>query len=428
MIKKTVSELWNEIFYDFDIINHINKYGYFKITADDIRKYKEPRLMTKFDYSRQLPNIFKDNKLGILPIKNGEYIIGKYNLFKNISNTKYEDIIPIKKHMPSYIETIDPDNIYSESNALNVALLSGMIKDTIGEEVIETIQGRMRATGFKFDIDGELGTQSITIEKPAMEIDGGYEGKENVVLVEAKNYLPDDFIIRQLYYPYRHWVNKVNKKIIPIFFGYENGIYNFFVYEFKDLNNYNSLSLKYIKRFIISNETSEEIKLKIFNNIQLQDDKPQCDTPFPQADSFTKVFGLLDIFKDNINAEDVAEFYEFDTRQGSYYLSAAKYLGLIAGNYGKYKLTTDGLEILNAYKKFRNEQLISLILKHKVFYFTYKYYLENNKFPDKKYIIELMKEYTDIPKFNKDGKENEVFNRRASTVRGWVQWIIGCQV
>lgn len=164
MIKNTVSELWNEIFYDFDIINHINKYEYFKITADDNRKYKEPRLMTKFDYSRQLPNIFKDNKLGILPIKNGEYIIGKYNLFKNILNTKYEDIIPIKKHMPSYIETIDPDNIYSESNALNVAFLSGMIKDTVVEEVIETIRGKMRATGFKFDIDGELGTQSITIE------------------------------------------------------------------------------------------------------------------------------------------------------------------------------------------------------------------------------------------------------------------------
>ena len=97
MMKKTVAELWEEIFFDFDIINNINNEGCFKITADDIRKYKEPRLMTKFDYSKQLPKIFKENKLGILPIKNGEYIIGKYNLFKNISNTKYEDIIPSKK-------------------------------------------------------------------------------------------------------------------------------------------------------------------------------------------------------------------------------------------------------------------------------------------------------------------------------------------
>ena len=89
MIKKTVAELWEDIFLDFDILNKIDKCGSFIITADDIRKYKEPRLMTKFDYSKQLPKVFKDNKLGILPIKNGEYIIGKYNLFKNISNTKY---------------------------------------------------------------------------------------------------------------------------------------------------------------------------------------------------------------------------------------------------------------------------------------------------------------------------------------------------
>lgn len=33
-----------------------------------------------------------------------------------------------------------------------------------------------------------------------------------------------------------------------------------------------------------------------------------------------------------------------------------------------------------------------------------------------------------INKINKDGKESEVFNRRASTVRGWIEWIIGCQV
>lgn len=428
MAKKTVAELWEDIFEDLDIINNINKNGYYKITADDIRNYKEPRLMTKFDYSKQLPKIFKDNNLGILPIKNGEYIIGKYNLFKNISNTKYDDIVPIKKQLPEYIETIDPDNIYSESNALNVALLSGMIDDTIGEKVVETIQGKMRANGFQFDIDGVQGFQTITIEKPAMEIDGGYEGKENVVLIEAKNYLPEDFIIRQLYYPYRHWMDKVTKKVVPIFFGYDNGTYNFFVYEFEDLNNYNSLELKEIKRYIISNETSEEIKLRIFNNIELEDDLSQIDIPFPQADSFSKIIGLLDLIEEELSAQDVADFYEFDTRQGSYYLSAAKYLGLVDGNYGKYNLTPFGFVAVNTDSKTRNEYLISLILKHKVFYFAYKYYLETKMLPNKQFIIELMKQYTDIPKLTKEGKENEVFNRRASTVRGWIQWIIGCQV
>lgn len=136
--------------------------------------------MTKFDYSKQLPNIFKVNKLGILPTKNVEYIIGKYNLFQNLSNTKADEVEPKKMSIPDYIETIDPDNIYSESNALNVALLSEMINDIVGEKVVETIQGKMRATGFNFKIKGEDGIQFVEVEKPAMEIDGGYEGKQNI--------------------------------------------------------------------------------------------------------------------------------------------------------------------------------------------------------------------------------------------------------
>ena len=423
MAKKTVAELWEDIFSDYKIIDKVNTDGYFRITADEIRPYKEPRLMTKFDYSKQLPKIFKDNKYGILPIKNGEYIIGKYDLFKNISNTKYDDVEPIKKQLPSYIETIDHDNIYSESNALNVALLSGMIEDAIGEPVVETIQGKMRANGFNFEIDGIDGVQTIQIEKPAMEIDGGYEGQKNVVLIEAKNYLPDDFIIRQLYYQYRHWIEKVNKNIVPVFFGYENGIYNFFMYEFENTSNYNSLKLNDIKRYIISSESSEEIKKRIFDNIELIDDEKQNIIPFPQADSFTKIIGILDLIENEISAQEIADFYEFDPRQGSYYISAAKYLGIIDGSNAKYKLTPYGFIASNTDTKTRNEQLISLILKHKVFYYSYKYYLENSTIPDKLFIIDLMKKYTDIP-----SESSEVFNRRASTVRGWIQWIIGAQV
>ena len=238
-MKKTVSDLWEDIFKDYNVLSEIKDNGWYKISADQIRNYKEPRLMTKFDYSAQLPNIFKNNGLGILPINNGEYIIGKYNMFKNISNTKYEEIEPKKVSLPDFIETIDPDYIYSESNALNVALLSGMIKDAIGEEVVETIQGKMRAMGFQFNIDGEDGINTIEIQRPAMEIDGGYEGNNNVVLIEAKNYLPKDFIIRQLYFPYRHCIDKVTKPITPIFFAYDNGVYTYILYLIKIQNQQN---------------------------------------------------------------------------------------------------------------------------------------------------------------------------------------------
>lgn len=423
-MKKTVSDLWEDIFKDYNVLSEIKDNGWYKISADQIRNYKEPRLMTKFDYSAQLPNIFKNNGLGILPINNGEYIIGKYNMFKNISNTKYEVIEPKKVSLPDFIETIDPDYIYSESNALNVALLSGMIKDAIGEEVVETIQGKMRAMGFQFNIDGEDGINTIEIQRPAMEIDGGYEGDNNVVLIEAKNYLPKDFIIRQLYFPYRHWIDKVTKPITPIFFTYDNGVYTFFIYKVSDIYNYNSLELVDIKRYIVSNKDSESTKLSILNGIEVIDDLSQDEIPFPQADSFNRVLGIVDLIDSQINsASEIAEEYEFDIRQGSYYLSAAKYLGLIDNSieHGKYELTPQGFMISNLDIRSRNEYLIKMILRHKVFYYTYKSYIDNNIMPSKEEIVNYMKKYTDI-------KNSETLNRRSSTVRGWIEWIIGCQI
>ena len=65
MAKNSVAELWIEIFNDYDVLNKIEKDGFFKILSTEIKKYKEPRLMAKFDYSKQLPQIFKDNGLGI---------------------------------------------------------------------------------------------------------------------------------------------------------------------------------------------------------------------------------------------------------------------------------------------------------------------------------------------------------------------------
>lgn len=322
----------------------------------------------------------------------------------------------------SYIETIDPDNIYSESNALNVALLSGMIEDAIGEEVAETIQGKMRATGFSFEINGVNGKTRISVNRPAMEIDGGYEGKTKVILIEAKNYLPKDFVIRQLYFPYRHWFDKLSKKLIPIFFAYDNGIYTFFIYNFADIYNYNSLELKEIKRYIINNKNSDEIKQEIMERTETVNDLPQSEVPFPQADSFNRIIGIADLIDSKINtANSIAEEYEFDVRQGNYYLAAAKYLGIIDRTNNEYLLTPLGFAIINLDMKSRNEKLIEAILKHKVFYNSYKYYIENKKIPSKEQIIKFMKEYTDI-------LNHETLNRRASTVRGWIEWIIGCQI
>lgn len=423
-MKKTVAQLWEEIFNDFNVLDKINEDGYFIITADQIRNYKEPRLMAKFDFSRQLPSVFKDNDLGILPIKNGEYIIGKFNLFETIKNTKYEDIDIKKVELPSFIETIDPDNIYSESNALNVASLSGMFKDAFNEELYETIQGKMRTNTFNFTISSNNINNKIEVNGAAIEIDGGYESKTKVVLVEAKNSMPEDFVIRQLYYPYRHWKDKIMKEIVPVFFAYDNGIYNMFIYSFEDLYKYNSLKLNEIKRYMISSKSSETIKKEIFDNIDIIDELPQEEVPLPQADSFSKVIGTLELINNEVcTANDIATELEFDARQGKYYIDALRYLELVqrGDKVGKYKLTPNGFALVNMDIKTRNEKMIELIIKHKPFYDTYKYYLVNEDIPSREIIKETIRKY--IPNM-----ADETINRRASTIRGWIQWIIGSQV
>ena len=129
------------------------------------------------------------------------------------------------------------------------------------------------------------------------------------------------------------------------------------------------------------------------------------------------------LFKDaiSLSVNDIAEEYEFDVRQGSYYLAAAKYIDLIDKVNGEYVLTSLGFVVINLDMKTRNEKLIEAILKHRVFNEAYNYYITNKTMPDKLMIIEWMKKYTDI-------QNNETLNRRASTVRGWIEWIIGAQV
>lgn len=423
-MKKTVAQLWEDIFNDYPVLEEIDKKGFFKITADQIRVYKEPRLMAKFDFSKQLPKIFKDNDLGILPIKNGEYIIGKFNLFEKLSNTNYDEVEIKKVELPSFIETIDPDDIYSESNALNVATISGMFKDAFDEEFYETIQGKMRTNTFNFNIySGEL-ENNVEVNGAAIEIDGGYESESKVVLVEAKNSMPDDFVIRQLYYPYRHWKDKVLKNIVPVFFAYDNGVYNMFIYEFEDLYSYNSLKLNDIKRYIVSNNTSEDIKKEILNNIEFMDELPQDVVPLPQADSFSKIIGTLELINNEVKtANDIATELEFDSRQGKYYIDALRYLELVEKDekFGEYKLTPNGFMTVNVDTKSRNERLINQILKHKPFYEIYEYYLFHDELPSRDYIKCIIKKY--IPNMS-----DETINRRASTIRGWIQWIIGAQV
>lgn len=59
---------WKILFDKYKILEEVNKNGFFEIKASEINQERESRLMAKFDHDVNLPEIFRDNNLSILPI------------------------------------------------------------------------------------------------------------------------------------------------------------------------------------------------------------------------------------------------------------------------------------------------------------------------------------------------------------------------
>jgi hypothetical protein len=131
--KSKNDKAWESLFKEFKILEMINKNGYFEITSKQINKFRESRLMAKFDHAIKLPKIFRQNKLTILPISRYKYWIGDFDIYQKINYPDKLDLIPVE--FPEDIESIDCTNLYSECAALNCAFNIRIIDDLVGEKM-----------------------------------------------------------------------------------------------------------------------------------------------------------------------------------------------------------------------------------------------------------------------------------------------------
>ena len=428
MGKKTITanEAWRKLIEKYDIVNKVASDGIFHIKASEIKEFKEPRLMAKWDCTAALPNVFKNNNLNILPDSRNSYVLGDFLLYKEIP----ELTEPVNKmdyvELPEY-ETIDINNISSEANAINILILSGILDDFLGDErTVETFNGRMGTGEFDFVVDTVRGKkQRISVKNAQCEIDGGFENENDVIIMEAKNVINEDFHIRQLYYPYRLWKNKVSKPIRLIFSIYSNMIFRLFEYRFIDDNDYSSIELVKTKNYSLQ-DTNIEIKdlIDIRKKVEvcfLDDQNSDVKIPFIQANAFERVISLLENIKDNpMTGEQIADLMEFEKRQSDYYYNAGAYLGLFEKKKedGQVKvfLTKLGEEVFSLNYKQRQLKFVELMLKHQIFADCFDMVLNNGgEMPEKTVIEELMRKYNVC-------NEGQI-NRRASSVQGWLKWI-----
>lgn len=410
---------WKFLFEKYNILDEIEKNGSFKISAEQIKEIREPRLMTKFDHKVNLPKLFSDNNLSILPISRGDYIISSFSAYK-----EFETPVPEieRVSIPPHIQSLIPQFIVSEAIALNCANACGILTDFLeDEDIVSTVSGRMSSGGFDFNIQTTKGQKTVCVNNSQIEIDAAYEGLEYLSLFEAKRELSDDFLVRQLYYPFRTWSNKISKPVKTVFLVFTNGVFYLYQYKFDNPKDYNSLRLVKQKNYIISTQiklSDIESILKSVNIIS------EPEIAFPQANNMSRIINLMELlFENSLTKDDITAEYAFDERQTNYYTDACRYLGFVDKKRNddgiSYSLSKHGHYVFNLDYKQRQLSIVTQILKHKVFNEVLKLHLQYGEMPDTPTIVKIMRNSN---LYNVEAEST--FVRRASTIVGWVNWIL----
>lgn len=412
---------WNLLFEKYDIKERVIRNGMFQITADQIKEFREPRLMTKFDTKESIPAVFgRGNKMSILPDSRGSYVIGQF-----ASYLEFPEMERKIKHVdfPDYLETISKTNINSEANVINVMGVTNILEDFLNEErFIQTISGRMKSGIFDFSIHNNKNQSmhQIAVKNAQIEIDAGFENHNCVCIMEAKNVVHKDFIVRQLYYPYRLWRGKVSKPVRTIFLVYSNNIFRLLEYEFSDPSCYSSI--RFLRQ---KNYSFEDVDIKMEDlwecYKQTKAEPEPKGVPFIQANSFNTVISLLEMIQEEPKTfSEIAELIGFATRQAYYYLDAAKYLGLAdkwkdEDGIVRVKLSELGEQVMKLPYKERQLKYIELMFQHEIFRTTFFMFAQHDNRIDKQFVVEKMIELKLCTE--------SLVERRASSVQGWLRWI-----
>jgi len=250
---------WQKICDDYKILDHdfadspfILSAAQIKTACQDFKRTgeKEVRILCMQDSRRKQPKVFVDNNLFLLPVRNGVYGIIKGEGYVDIPKIDSAPI-PYDSKLPFLPDTSQVGS--SEMQHLDYAYASSLIRHFMGDDsLILTVRGRKYTPELSFVV-GEHKNR-VTVKSVQTEVDAGYEGFEQVLLVEAKNVAVDDVVIRQLYYPFRQWGMHTDKKMHSFFFGKQGDNYCFWRFVFDDVEDYNSIRFVDSARYSIANK------------------------------------------------------------------------------------------------------------------------------------------------------------------------------
>lgn len=417
---------WQKVFDKYSIPALVAEQGFADVTADQLREFREPRLLTKMDHSHQLPKVFEENKLTILTRGISTFRIGAFEVYRDLPEWTVPAGDVENLSLPAYIETLDTTNITGEPAALNAAHAAGIMDRFCGEEVILTVSGRMRTGAFSFSVNDTVrGKAEIPVAGAQIEIDGAFEGKDAFTIVEVKNHLSKDFLVRQLYYPFRALREKAHKPTRTVFLTLANDVYDLHEFDFVDPFDYSSATLTRHKRYTIgvTPPTEAEVVEQAKKVLQAAPSSKRSDIPFPQADDFERVMDLVSYLSEKPRtADDLAVSYAFDIRQSSYYANAARYLGLAdyvqVGSRREWRTTPLADEILALPYRDKNLRFAALALSISPVAETYFEWVRDGSRPTVERVAEMFSKHPDGEHLAPSTQL-----RRSQTILSWATWL-----
>jgi hypothetical protein len=209
----------------------------------------EPRLFCYQTTAASRPQIFKDNGLYIMPIRNGHYLITKIDIYTSLEYKNDGPITKISRNTSSVVLGIGG----SETSLIDNLRYAGVFDspEILGEpiEFGPLLNGRHRIS-----MDMEFGGQTLPISGVQYETDACFESKNSVLIIEGKSAAKeiDSFNTRQLYFPFRAVTEAIDKnvtgatnkkRVICLFIHNLNGLIHIWKYRFTDFKKMDSIIL-----------------------------------------------------------------------------------------------------------------------------------------------------------------------------------------
>jgi hypothetical protein len=315
----------------------------------------EPRLLASMDSSSKLPERLRSEGVFVVPLTRSRYALvrgkGYHELEDPGEPERYAARLPISLTTLAYGRGENRFLLH----AYHIGLLS---RFTEVPSFYQTVSGKMGTGSFSYHVDG---SPELEVKSAGMELDAGFEGPRDVLLFEGKATARTDFLVRQLYYPYRTFRKwSPHKRIRSFFFVAEPETTTYALWEYEWINptDYETIRCVRKARFRVETAESEDDRLDAI------EPDPAVDI-VPQADDLQKVAELPLLVDSGISsAQAWAGHYGITPRQGSYYREAAEALGLVRLEGGQFTLTDEGRRYVGLAQDRREKFVAERLLKN----------------------------------------------------------------